>query len=42
MKEKRELINTYIRANVAPILVDFLEAKDIPNSVILPADIMKI
>lgn len=41
MKEKRELINTYIRANVAPILVDFLEAKDIPNSVILPADISK-
>lgn len=41
MKEKRELINAYIRANVAPILIDFLEAKDISNSVILPANLSK-
>ena len=41
MKEKRDLLNVYLRTNVAPILIDFLESKDIPNSIILQADISK-
>ena len=40
MKEKeKELLMGYIKSNVAPILVDFIEGDDIPNSIILPADI---
>ena len=34
---KRELLKNYIKANIAPILVDFIEGKDIPNSVLLPS-----
>lgn len=41
MKEKQELLNSYIKTNVAPILVDFLDGKDIPNAVLLPATIDK-
>lgn len=39
MENKRELLLSYIKSNVAPILVDFLSANDIKNAVILPADI---
>lgn len=34
---KKELLMSYIKSNVAPILVDFIDANSIPNSVILPA-----
>lgn len=37
MKEKRELLSTYISNNVAPILEDFLF--DIPDSVVISADV---
>ena len=36
---KRELLMNYIKSNVAPILVDFIYGNNIPNSVILPANI---
>ena len=40
MKENmKELLMSYIKSNVAPILVDFIFGKDIPNAIILPADI---
>lgn len=34
---KRELLMSYIKSNVAPILVDFIDGNNIPNSVVLPA-----
>lgn len=34
---KRELLMSYIKSNVAPILVDFIDGNSIPNSVVLPA-----
>lgn len=37
-KEKLEVLSVYIKSNVAPILVDFISSKDIPNSVIIPAN----
>lgn len=37
--EKRELLMSYIKSNVAPILVDFIDGNNIPNSVILPANL---
>ena len=36
---KRELLVNYIKSNVAPILVDFIDGSSIPNSVVLPADL---
>ena len=35
---KRELLMSYIKSNVAPILVDFIEGNSIPNSVVLSAN----
>jgi len=35
---KRELLMNYIKSNVGPILVDFVEASWIANSIILPAN----
>ena len=35
MKDKQEILNTYIKTNVVPIVIDFLESKDIPNSIVL-------
>ena len=35
---KRELLMNYIKSNVAPILVDFIDGNSIPNSVVLPAN----
>lgn len=34
---KKELLMSYIKSNVAPILVDFIDGNSIPNSVVLPA-----
>ena len=39
MKDKKELLLSYIKSNVAPILVDFLSGNDIKNAVIIPANI---
>ena len=36
---KRELLVNYIKSNVAPILVDFIDGSSIPNSVVLPANL---
>lgn len=41
MKDKRNLLMSYIKANVAPILVDFLTKEDIKDAVFLPANISK-
>ena len=35
---KRELLMGYIKSNVAPILVDFIDRNSIPNSVVLSAN----
>ena len=35
---KRELLKSYIRSNVAPILVDFIDGNSIPNRVVLSAN----
>lgn len=39
MENKKEMLLSYIRANVAPILVDFISGKDINGAVVLPANI---
>lgn len=39
MQKKQELLISYIRANIAPILVDFISASDVKNAVILPANV---
>jgi hypothetical protein len=39
MKEKKEMLITYMEANVAPILVDFMTGEDFPEAVVIPADI---
>lgn len=36
---KRQLLMSYIKSNVAPILVDFIDGNNIPNSVVLPANL---
>ena len=36
--EKRELLMSYIKSNVAPILVDFIDGNSIPNCVVLDAN----
>lgn len=38
-ENKRNILMSYISANVVPILVDFISASDIKNAVILPANI---
>lgn len=38
---KRELLISYIKSNVAPILVDFIDGNSFPNSVVLPANLEK-
>ena len=35
---RKELLGSYIKSNVAPILIDFLEGDSIPNSVVLKSD----
>lgn len=39
MENKKEMLLSYIRANVAPILVDFISGKDINGAVVLPANV---
>ena len=39
MKDKKEMLLSYIKANVAPILVDFIDGKDIPGAIGIPADV---
>lgn len=39
MKDKKELLLSYIKANVAPILVDFITSEDLNGTVILPSSI---
>ena len=39
MKDRKELLLSYIKANVAPILTDFISKNDIKNAVVLPANI---
>ncbi len=37
--DKKELFISYVKSNVAPILVDFIDASLIPNSVIIESNI---
>lgn len=39
MENKKEIFLSYIKANVAPILVDFMSGKDLPDATILSSDI---
>lgn len=39
MKDKKEMLLSYIKANVAPILVDFISGKDLNSAVVVPANI---
>ena len=38
-EEKKEMLLTYIKENVAPILVDFISGEDLVNAVVIPAGI---
>ena len=39
MEEKKKMLIEYIKANVAPILEDFIFGEDLDNAVVLPANI---
>ena len=39
MENKKEILLSYIKANVAPILVDFISGKDLNGAVVVPADV---
>lgn len=39
MENKKEMLLSYIKSNVAPILVDFISGKDISGAVIIPANV---
>ena len=39
MDNNKELLMSYIKANVAPILIDFFSAKDIPGAVVITSNI---
>ena len=39
MKDKREMLLSYIKTNVAPILVDFIFGDDLDNAIVLPANV---
>lgn len=39
MENQKEMLLSYIRANVAPILVDFISGEDINGAVILPSNV---
>ena len=36
---QNEKLKSYIKSNVAPILINFLNGKDIPNSILLPSNV---
>ena len=39
VENKKEMLLSYIEANVGPILVDFIDATKLDNTVIIPANI---
>ncbi len=39
MEDKKEILLSYIKANVTPILVDFISGNDLNDAVILPANV---
>ena len=39
MEEKKEMLLSYIKANVAPLLIDFMSFNDMDIAVVLPATI---
>ncbi len=39
MEDKKEILLSYIKANVTPILVDFISGNDLNDVVILPANV---
>ena len=39
METKKEILLSYIKANVAPILVDFISGKDLNGVVVVPANV---
>ena len=39
MEDKKEMLLSYIKANVAPILVDFISGKDLNGAVVVPANV---
>lgn len=39
MQEKKEMLLTYLKSNVAPVLVDFLSINDFDFAVTIPANI---
>ena len=39
MEDKKEMLLSYIKSNVAPILVDFISSKNLNEAVVLPANI---
>lgn len=39
MENKKELLMSYIKANVAPILVNFISGKDVPGAIVISADV---
>lgn len=39
MDNKKELLMSYIKADVAPILVNFISGKDIPGAIVISADV---
>ena len=41
MREKRELLKAHIKANVAPMLIDFITGEDLEEAVVLQLNILK-
>jgi DNA-binding NtrC family response regulator len=41
MESRKEILLSYIKTNIAPILVDFIFGQDLEDAVILPANIDK-
>ena len=39
MNNKKKLFLSYIKANIAPVLVDLISGEDLEDAIILPADI---
>ena len=39
MENKKGILSSYIKANVAPILVDFISGKDLNDAVVVPANV---
>ena len=39
MENKKDILLSYIRANVVPILIDFVSGSEINNAVVIPANV---